>query len=433
MKKSIKNLESNNFCENQWISSSSISSPSFSTISELDNFSEEILFVGKRFQESKMIQNASKNEYKPSGNIKNENFENYFNEDDIFLNTCFYQKSSQNTQKTNTLDINKSKKQYKNKNENFYYIQDLNYNDTLKKYHSDSTFLNNINTMTSNDENLLETFKSNLYNHSESSVNIISKSNCQALENNNRASIFHLNKKFKENFNLKDENDHSFHSLNNLKSLKNIGKKKRQRLYEKEWIEQNLKTQESKNKNPLNSKETIRAKKTLRELLLQVNNVICQFISDYDLMEYIKLVDGVFTKAYGITSKSYGFEKSRHIILYKTTKIHNNYSKQCVDKILRSFNHKQHNLGVFQTKKSDKSENNYSRIHRNKNKNKNKNRYHDGDIVGKNVPEIDKNNRGRIMLEKLGWVSGNGLGASDNKGIEVPIMAVIKTTKSGLR
>lgn len=59
--------------------------------------------------------------------------------------------------------------------------------------------------------------------------------------------------------------------------------------------------------------------------------------------------------------------------------------------------------------------------------------YKEGDIVGDKAPEIDANNFGRKMLEKLGWVKGEGLGAHGNKGISVPVMATVKKSKTGLR
>ncbi|CAI4049529.1 hypothetical protein SKDZ_14G1030 [Saccharomyces kudriavzevii ZP591] len=57
----------------------------------------------------------------------------------------------------------------------------------------------------------------------------------------------------------------------------------------------------------------------------------------------------------------------------------------------------------------------------------------EGDIVGQNAPEIGNENIGRIMLEKLGWRSGEGLGTQGNKGISEPIFAKIKKNRSGLR
>ncbi|CCF56227.1 hypothetical protein KAFR_0A07930 [Kazachstania africana CBS 2517] len=64
-----------------------------------------------------------------------------------------------------------------------------------------------------------------------------------------------------------------------------------------------------------------------------------------------------------------------------------------------------------------------------------KSRYHvkEGEVVGENAPEIGQDNIGRRMLEKLGWNSGEGLGAHGNKGISEPVFARVKKNKSGLR
>ncbi|KAF2087237.1 hypothetical protein K490DRAFT_3668, partial [Saccharata proteae CBS 121410] len=58
--------------------------------------------------------------------------------------------------------------------------------------------------------------------------------------------------------------------------------------------------------------------------------------------------------------------------------------------------------------------------------------YRDGEVVGATAPEIGSENRGRAMLEKMGWSSGTALGAMNNKGILQPVAHVVKTTKSGL-
>ena len=58
--------------------------------------------------------------------------------------------------------------------------------------------------------------------------------------------------------------------------------------------------------------------------------------------------------------------------------------------------------------------------------------YRDGDIVGGSAPELGIENRGRAMLEKMGWSSGTALGALNNKGILQPVSHVVKTTKAGL-
>ncbi|KAI1262031.1 hypothetical protein F5Y18DRAFT_430539 [Xylariaceae sp. FL1019] len=56
----------------------------------------------------------------------------------------------------------------------------------------------------------------------------------------------------------------------------------------------------------------------------------------------------------------------------------------------------------------------------------------EGDVVGKHAAEIGIENRGRTMLEKMGWSKGMSLGTGENKGITVPLMHVVKKTKAGL-
>lgn len=58
--------------------------------------------------------------------------------------------------------------------------------------------------------------------------------------------------------------------------------------------------------------------------------------------------------------------------------------------------------------------------------------YRDGDVVGASAPEIGVENRGRAMLEKMGWSSGTALGAVNNKGILQPVAHIVKTSKAGL-
>ncbi|KAJ5633030.1 hypothetical protein N7490_009369 [Penicillium lividum] len=58
--------------------------------------------------------------------------------------------------------------------------------------------------------------------------------------------------------------------------------------------------------------------------------------------------------------------------------------------------------------------------------------YMDGDVVGASAPEIGVGNRGRAMLEKMGWSSGTALGASNNKGILLPVAQVVKNSRTGL-
>lgn len=59
--------------------------------------------------------------------------------------------------------------------------------------------------------------------------------------------------------------------------------------------------------------------------------------------------------------------------------------------------------------------------------------YKDGDIVGATAPKIEDGNKGRVMLMKMGWSAGTGLGADNNKGVLSPHAPVFKATRSGLR
>ncbi|KAI6461185.1 hypothetical protein MCOR16_009184 [Pyricularia oryzae] len=59
-------------------------------------------------------------------------------------------------------------------------------------------------------------------------------------------------------------------------------------------------------------------------------------------------------------------------------------------------------------------------------------KYRDGEVVGGSAPELGETNKGRTMLEKMGWSKGMGLGALDNKGILEPVAHVVKTSKAGL-
>ena len=59
-------------------------------------------------------------------------------------------------------------------------------------------------------------------------------------------------------------------------------------------------------------------------------------------------------------------------------------------------------------------------------------KYRDGQVVAADFPQIAKGNKGRFILEKMGWSDGTALGSSNNKGILEPLRHVVKTTKAGL-
>ncbi|RPA79781.1 hypothetical protein BJ508DRAFT_415761 [Ascobolus immersus RN42] len=56
----------------------------------------------------------------------------------------------------------------------------------------------------------------------------------------------------------------------------------------------------------------------------------------------------------------------------------------------------------------------------------------DGHVVGGDAPAIAAENRGRKLLEKMGYTEGAALGVQGNKGIRVPIPAIVKKGRGGL-
>ncbi|KAJ9611649.1 squalene synthetase-like protein [Cladophialophora chaetospira] len=58
--------------------------------------------------------------------------------------------------------------------------------------------------------------------------------------------------------------------------------------------------------------------------------------------------------------------------------------------------------------------------------------YSNGDVVGASAPELGAENKGRAMLERMGWSVGQGIGAVGNQGSIEVIKHVVRTTKAGL-
>ncbi|EEB07175.1 R3H and G-patch domain-containing protein [Schizosaccharomyces japonicus yFS275] len=56
----------------------------------------------------------------------------------------------------------------------------------------------------------------------------------------------------------------------------------------------------------------------------------------------------------------------------------------------------------------------------------------EGQIVGENAPEISQGNRGRRLLEGMGWDAGRGLGTAENEGVRSHLQAVVKLSRFGL-
>ncbi|OOF98471.1 hypothetical protein ASPCADRAFT_204138, partial [Aspergillus carbonarius ITEM 5010] len=130
--------------------------------------------------------------------------------------------------------------------------------------------------------------------------------------------------------------------------------------------------------------------------------------------------------ALSLSSQSRGKGSSRFPIVHKTSRTPAYTHKTIfqVDRIL-SKRHSQHGLKSRDMKSSKSSRPRRGRPDASVS-------YMDGDVVGGSAPEIGAGNKGRAMLEKMGWSTGTPLGATNNKGILLPVAHVVKNSRAGL-
>ncbi|KAI9040521.1 putative R3H and G-patch domain protein [Aspergillus affinis] len=128
--------------------------------------------------------------------------------------------------------------------------------------------------------------------------------------------------------------------------------------------------------------------------------------------------------ALSLNSKSRGKGASRFPILHKTSRTPE-YSPKTVLQINRILS-----AGSFKARTAKQNVNKISKPRRGQPGGAVS--YMDGDVVGASAPEIGVENKGRAMLEKMGWSTGTALGASNNKGILLPVAHVVKNSKAGL-
>lgn len=142
---------------------------------------------------------------------------------------------------------------------------------------------------------------------------------------------------------------------------------------------------------------------------------------------YRKLVHDL-AHAVNLKSHSNGKANKRHPVLYKTaaTPIFTEQNIHQVDSIFsrRRYNHYGHSGAGKAGKGAGK--------HGPRGRARAAVSYADGDIVGASAPEIGADNKGRAMLEKMGWSSGTALGAAHNPGILQPVAHVVKNSRAGL-
>ncbi|KAG6041422.1 hypothetical protein E4U41_004411 [Claviceps citrina] len=127
---------------------------------------------------------------------------------------------------------------------------------------------------------------------------------------------------------------------------------------------------------------------------------------------------------FNVKSKSIGKSEQRRPSLYRTVRTLS-YSEAAFDQAVGRI-HRQY-LPRLDTKGKSTS-----KIHNKSSASKTAANYQEGEIVGAAAPELGVGNRGRAMLEKMGWSCGTALGAEDNKGILQPVSHAMRRSKAGL-
>ncbi|RFU24310.1 hypothetical protein B7463_g12029, partial [Scytalidium lignicola] len=130
--------------------------------------------------------------------------------------------------------------------------------------------------------------------------------------------------------------------------------------------------------------------------------------------------------AFRLKSKSAGQGNNRFPVLYRSSRtaryeehVFNAVEARVSRRFLPRMDIRQRNSGAM-SKRSGRGTNNAGVT------------YRDGDVVGGSAPKIGIENKGRAMLEKMGWSTGTALGALNNKGILEPVSHIVKTSKAGL-
>jgi hypothetical protein len=130
--------------------------------------------------------------------------------------------------------------------------------------------------------------------------------------------------------------------------------------------------------------------------------------------------------ALNLKSQSRGHGLSRFPVLNKTARTPR-YTSKTISNVDELLSGRKFNRRLFKSWGTE-----VPKVLRNKRAKSGAASYMDGDVVGASAPEIGAENRGRAMLEKMGWSTGTALGAADNKGILQPVAQVVKNSRAGL-
>ncbi|RDW27851.1 protein SQS1 [Yarrowia lipolytica] len=132
---------------------------------------------------------------------------------------------------------------------------------------------------------------------------------------------------------------------------------------------------------------------------------------------------------YHLKPDIHGVQKSKHVSMLRTSRTschNNNYIQKFHDKFPKKFKLVIRNAKysteqyLYETKHQKGSKRSAVRVHN-----------REGEIVGHEAPAIDDSNIGRLLLQKMGWTTGEGLGAQ-SRGISEPIIAKVKISKRGI-
>ena len=128
--------------------------------------------------------------------------------------------------------------------------------------------------------------------------------------------------------------------------------------------------------------------------------------------------------AFNLKSKSSGAGKNRYPVLYKTKRslsfdddVFDRVEERLIRRLVPRLDRRNKaDLGSRPHTQASKAGANYS----------------EGEVVGATAPELGSDNRGRAMLEKMGWSKGTALGSMENKGRLIPVEHIVKTNRAGL-
>ncbi|KAG5362110.1 Protein SQS1 [Yarrowia sp. C11] len=132
---------------------------------------------------------------------------------------------------------------------------------------------------------------------------------------------------------------------------------------------------------------------------------------------------------YHLKPDIHGVQKNKHVSMLRTprTSCHNsNYIQKFHNKFPKKFKLVIRNAKysteqyLYETKHQKGSKRSAARVHN-----------REGEIVGHEAPAIEESNIGRLLLQKMGWSSGEGLGVQSS-GISEPIIAKVKISKRGI-